>query len=86
MLTKKDLKQIGVVFDQRLDAKLDAKLDEKLKPIRKELKGMRKDLKSVKKTLDIHILQTDRHLNYHHRSLVQLEEKTGVRPPSFLPT
>ena len=38
MLTKRDLKQIELVIDDRLDVKLDEKLDEKLKflPTKKE--------------------------------------------------
>ncbi|MFZ5844855.1 MAG: hypothetical protein ACOY0S_00090 [Patescibacteria group bacterium] len=88
MLTKTDLKQIGTIVDERLDKRLD----ENLKPIKNDFKGVKKTLDSikktlgsVKKTLDIHIRQTDRHLNYHHRRLVQLEEKAGVKPPPFLP-
>ena len=69
-LTKKDIQQIGSVVDQ--------KLDRKLKPIKKQLK-------QIKSTLDVHILQTDRQLNYHHRRLIQLEEKTGVERPPFIP-
>ena len=52
-------------------------VDQKLKPINKSLK-------QIHNTLDMHIRQTDRQLNYHHRRLVQLEEKSGVQPPPFL--
>lgn len=65
MLTKKDLKQIGSVVDQ------------KLKPVKKSLR-------ELKTTLDLHVRDTDRLLNYHHRRLNQLEEKAGVTPPEFL--
>ena len=70
MLTKSDLKNIGDL--------IDVKLEQKLQPIKKTLS-------SIKNTLDMHIRQTDRHLNYHHRRLVQLEEKSDVKPPPFLP-
>lgn len=53
-------------------------VDQKLKPVKKSLK-------EIKNSLDMHIRQTDRHLNYHHRRLVQLEEKTGVARPPFIP-
>lgn len=52
-------------------------MDEKLEPIKK-------DLKSIKRKLDITIRTFDRDFNYHHRRLVQLEEKVGIKPPDFL--
>ena len=50
-----------------------------------DLKPIRKDLKKIQNTLDMHIRQTDRQLNYHHRRLTQLEEKVDVTPPPYLP-
>ncbi len=73
MLTKSDLTNIGKLINQ----KLDQKLDQKLKPIKKNLQVMNKKL-------DLTIAQFDRQNNYHHRRLVQLEEKVGVKPPPFL--
>jgi len=92
-LTKKDLQQIGKVFDERLDGrliennkdlenrfdkKLESKFEEKFKPIHKSLKR-------IEKKLDMTIDHFDRNFNYHHRRLDQLEEKVGVKPPSFIP-
>lgn len=78
MLTKSDLLKLGRLIDQKLDAKLESKLNDKLQPIKKSLKRIEKDLTTS-------IKLSEKQLNYHHRRLVQLEEKAGVKPPSFLP-
>ena len=80
MLTKKDLQQIGTVIDERLDKKLDEKLDSKLD---EKLKPIKTSLKKIEKKLDVTIKVFDRDFNYHHRRLVQLEEKVGLKPPPF---
>jgi tetrahydromethanopterin S-methyltransferase subunit G len=69
MLTKKDLKHIGTVIDERLD---------------KKLKPIKKTLKTIDKKLDTTVAVFDRDFNFHHRRLTQLEEKVGVKPPPFL--
>jgi hypothetical protein len=77
-LTKNDLQQIENIVEKKLDQKLDQKFDEKLKPIDASLKR-------IEKKLDTTIRTFDRDINYHHRCLVQLEEKVGVKTPSFSP-
>jgi len=43
MLTQKDLKQIGKVFDKRLEKKAGPLIEKKLKPIKKDTQSIKKD-------------------------------------------
>ena len=51
--------------------------------IDQKLKLIKKSLRELKTTLDLHVRDTDRLLNYHHRRIQQVEEKAGVKPPEF---
>ena len=51
MLTKKDLQDIGKLFEglfeQKFEEKFEQKFEEKFKPIRKDLKKIQKDQKAI---------------------------------------
>jgi len=55
MLTKSDLKQIGEVIDERLEAKLEQKLE----PIKKDLKYLKKKVNRIDKTVSLTVKNYD---------------------------
>lgn len=52
MLTKDDLRQIGILVENVVEEVVDRKLEEKLKPIKKQLRAIKKDQKIMFNFLD----------------------------------
>jgi len=79
MLTKKDLQEIGKVFDERLEQKLDEKLEQKLEDkLEQKLKPIKKDLSYLRKTLDLAIKNYDEREVKLNRRVTRIEDHLNL--------
>jgi len=83
MLTKDDKKFLKETFVSNDDFRKTIRTEVK-QVVDNALKPVKKDLKYIRNKLNTAIRMFDRHYNYHHRRLEQLEEKTGVEAPPYI--
>ncbi len=81
MITDADIKKMKKVFVTKDDL-LDMERRQDKKFVTKQ--DLQNGLKKIGRKLDLTIKTFDKGFNYHHRRLVQLEEKVDVKPPPFI--